>query len=438
MAARVAGHELAQQVGRRIARSAERVGASEVARRVEQARIIADSLAQLRGAAMKAGQLLSLDAGDFLPPEALEVLRRLQDDAQPVDFGTVREVLVEELGEEGVARLDGLSPSAAAAASIGQVHRARVDGRAVAVKVQFPGVAESIPSDLAVLRRMTEALMTVSGRRVPVEALFEELEVTLVLEADYRHEASCLSEVRQRLGSDRRFIVPEVVTELSERRVLTMDWLDGESFGAWMQRGPSRTERESVARALLDLYCREFFEWGLVQTDPNPGNFLVMDGARLGLLDFGATRRYPEDFREAYVSMLRRIGGGRDQEILSAGLDFELLDPREGEEARAAFVEMMRAATHPFSARVQPFRFQAPDYHAWTRRVVVRFLNSLRFTPPPRHLIFLHRKLGGLFNILRRLDLEMDLTPYWDRMVGTPAPTDAVQRPSESARRPAP
>lgn len=419
MAAKVAAKELANKVGSGLARTAERVGASGVSHRVEQARIIAESLGQLRGAAMKAGQLLSMDAGDLLPAEAVEVLRRLQDEADPVGFATVERVLLQELGAEGLARLEGLEPEAAAAASIGQVHRAHVDGQAVAVKVQYPGVAESIPSDLAVLRRMTSALLGVSGRRVPVDALFEELEESLSAEADYRREAANLARYRQRLGEDQRFVVPQAHLDLSTERVLVMDWLEGVPLGRWLQQAPSLEARERVARALLDQYCREFFEWGLVQTDPNPGNFLILADGRLGLLDFGATREYSDSFRDRYVMMLRALATGDEEAITDAGLSFDLLDARESEEARAAFVEMMRLATKPFEPAAQPFDFRAPDYHETARQVVLRFLGSLKYTPPPRHLIFLHRKLGGIFNLLRRLEVQLDLSGYWQRMVGT-------------------
>ena len=423
MAAKVARHEVAQQVSARVSRSAERLGAQSLARRVEQARIVTESLSQLRGAAMKAGQFLSIDAGDLLPPEAAEMLAKLQDDGQSVPFETVEQVLREELGEAGLARLTDLSPEAAAAASIGQVHRARVDGRPVAVKVQFPGVKASIPSDLAVLQKLASSWLSLAGRRIVLADVFEELQRILELEADYRHEAACLHEYRRHLAEDARFALPEPIDALSGERVLTMTWLDGQPFGRWMGQGPSLEAREGVARALLDLYCQEFFEWGFVQTDPNPGNFMILDDGRVGLLDFGATVRYDHAFRRQYVELLRAMGRGRREELIETGIDFGLLDRREGAEAREAFVEMMQAAAHPFSPSVQPFEFQDPDYQRQARAIVFRFAGALRHTPPPRRLLFLHRKLGGLFNILKRLDVRLDMEPYWARMVGEARPS---------------
>ncbi|MEO1233413.1 MAG: AarF/ABC1/UbiB kinase family protein [Myxococcota bacterium] len=422
MATRVAGHEVAQRVSERVARSAERLGADTVLRRVKQAQIIADHLSELKGAAMKAGQFLSIDASDLLPPEAAEVLRSLQSDAEPVPFETVRQVLAEDLGAASLERLEGLAETPAAAASIGQVHTASVAGRKVAVKVQYPGVAESIPSDLAVLRKVAASFLVASGRRIPLDAIFEELETILTLEADYRHEAESMAAYRKLLVSDGRYRVPEPHLDLSSERVLVMSWLDGVPLGRWIAGSPPLADRQRVAEALLDLYCSEFFDWGLVQTDPNPGNFLITPKGEVGILDFGATMAFEPSFRAEYVELLRCVGDDDDDALLQASIEFGILDARESEEARTRFIEMMRAAAQPFSPEVQPFRFRDPDYQRKAREVVFAFMQAIRFTPPPRRLIFLHRKLGGLFNILKSLDVTLDLEQYWGRMVGSPPP----------------
>ena len=112
--------------------------------------------------------------------------------------------------------------------------------------------------------------------------MFEELGTILRLESDYAHEARCMRTYRERLADDLRFEVPQDLPELSSSRVLTMTWLDGQAFGPWMSGAPSVEARTRVARALLDLYCREFFDWGFVQTDPNPGNFLILEGGSGG------------------------------------------------------------------------------------------------------------------------------------------------------------
>lgn len=417
MAGRVAGREVRQRVQGSFERSLERLAQSEVGARVDQAKILVETLGQLKGAVMKAGQLLSIDASEFLPPEALDVLAKLQSEVEPVDFSEVEPVLREDLGD-AYERLEALEPNAFAAASIGQVHRAFFEGEPVAVKVQYPGIAESIDSDLGALRRVTQSWLRVSGRQVKMDETFEELRQILHQEADYAQELANLNRYGALIGDDDRFRVPRGYEAVSGPRVLTMAWAEGQSLHAWIRTEPPPADRLDMAHRVMDLYCKEFFEWGFVQTDPNHGNFRVAPDGRLALLDFGAALTYGRDFREKYVKLLAVMGTGSDEAIVEAGIEFGLLDPREGEEARLSFAELLKRAVEPFHPSLQPFHFRDPDYAARARTAGVRFVQSLRYTPPPRQLLFLHRKLGGVFNLMKRLDVTLDLTPYWERMVG--------------------
>ncbi|MEO1338555.1 MAG: AarF/UbiB family protein, partial [Myxococcota bacterium] len=207
--------------------------------------------------------------------------------------------------------------------------------------------------------------------------------------------------------------------DVSSQRVLTMSWEEGPSLQAWLRSNPSYAEREWVGRTILDLYCLEFFEWGFVQTDPNPANFLVRAPQRqMVLLDLGAAMHYDVEFRDNYVRLLSVLGTRDRDAIVQAGIEFDLLDEREGDEPRNLFAELLIAAMTPFEPQRQPFVFRDDKYSARARQIGQDFAQSLRFSPPPRKLIFLHRKLGGIFNLLKRLDLQLDLVPYWERMVG--------------------
>ena len=418
LAAGVAGHELRLGVRSKFSQSLEKLASTEIATRVAQAELVADRLGRLKGAFMKAGQLLSIDASDLLPPEAVAVLAKLQGQVEPVDFQVMRLVLVEELGADKLARLEGLGERAEAAASIGQVHRACVDGTSVAVKIQYPGIAESIDSDLALVQKLASSWLALGRRDIELDGTFEELRTILHLEADYDRERAHLDRFGELLRGDSRFVVPRSLPELSTRRVLTMTWEDGMPLGTWLMGSPSRAARYAMAEALLDLYCLEFFSWGLVQTDPNFGNFLVRgDEGVIVLLDFGATLAYDESFRAGYVGLLRRLASGDARAIVDAGIEHGLLDDRESEATRELFVEMLHLAVEPFVVGQGPFVFSDADYAARSRDVVLRFVKSLRFSPPPRQLLFLHRKLGGLFQLCKRLDVAIDLRPTWNRMV---------------------
>lgn len=413
MAAKIAGSEMRGRVRGSVSRALE----SSTLTRVEQARILVEHLGQLKGAVMKAGQLLSIDASDLLPPEAMDVLARLQSEAEPVDFAVMSKVLDADLGERR-QRLE-VDPTPAASASIGQVHRGRFEGRDVAIKIQYPGIRESIDADIGALERVASSFASVARRNIDLSETFNELRSILHLEADYEREAQNLVRYRDAIAHDDRFVVPPPHLEVSGPRVLTMDWAPGQSLHAWIRSGPDGADREAFARALLDLYCLEFFEWGFVQTDPNHGNYLVTDDRKIVLLDLGAALEYDATFRARYVELLKVIGTLDDDQIIRAGVEFELIDDRESPGTKAAFAQLLRSAVEPFLPSRQPFRFRDEDYADQARRVARDFTTSLRFSPPPRRLLFLHRKLGGLFQLLKRLDVTLDLTPYWARMVGT-------------------
>lgn len=416
LAAGVARHEVARSVRATLTSSAEKLASTDLAARIAQAELLAGSLGRLKGAFMKAGQLLSIDASDLLPPEAQRILASLQSQAEPVPFATLRQVLIEDLGEAKLASFEALDQAPAASASIGQVHRATVHGLPVALKIQYPDVADNIDSDLEMVRKLAQGGITMSRRSMDLAGTFEELRAVLHGEADYERERHYLERFGDLLAEDARFVVPQSFPELSSRRVLTMTWEEGVPLGQWVQQAQSLEDREWLARTLLDLYCREFFEWGMVQTDPNFGNFLIRQ-REVVLLDFGATVTYDDSFRRDYVALLRALAAGSDQALVELATAQGLFDARESAEAQAAFVEMLRVALEPFES-ASPFDFGSAEYAARSRDAVRRFTDTLRFSAPPRRLLFLHRKLGGLFQLLKRLDVKLDLRPYWATMIG--------------------
>jgi len=417
VAAGVVGHELKHQVVSRLSGS-DKLGIAELRTRIDQAKVIAEGFGRLKGAFMKAGQMISIDASDLLPPEAIEILSKLQGQADPIDFAIMRDVLERELGPEKLSLLSELDETAVASASIGQVYRARAFGAPVAVKVQYPGISESIDADVDLLEKLGSSWLALSRRKIDASGTFEELRTMLKLEADYARERHYLERFGQLLRADARFDVPRSVPDLCTPRVLTMSWAGGTGLNDWIRSAPSREERVVLARTALDLYCLEFFTWGVVQTDPNFGNFLVRPAERqLVLLDFGASVEYDDEFRTRYVELLRAVARGNRQQVAEHGIGFELMDERESSATKELFVDMLLSAAEPFERHAQPFSFRNADYAARSSDIVRRFVTSLTFSPPPRRLIFLHRKLGGLFQLLKRLDVDLDLAPYWEQML---------------------
>jgi predicted unusual protein kinase regulating ubiquinone biosynthesis (AarF/ABC1/UbiB family) len=424
VASKIAGHEMTQKIKSSLSKTIEDRAPEIIKTRIAQAKLLAESLSQLKGAAMKVGQLLSIDSSDILPPEATEILSQLQSFSEPVEFSQIEKVLSEDFKAEQIALMN-IDPTAFSAASIGQVHRGKYENQPLAVKIQYPGVRESIGSDLALLKKIVSAFLTVSQRSIELDGLFVELRDILIQETDYLREIELLTAYSQKIkdaGLTESYIVPTVYPQFSTSRVLTMSFEEGVPLKDWISSPPSQESRNHIARLILDLYCREFFEWGLVQTDPNFGNFLVRDNSKLVLLDFGATMTYDRTFIENYRNLLRAFGTFDDEKIIQASIEFNLISTKESAETKQNYADFMKTTLEPFLPNKQPFKCNDPDYTQRSVEAARRFTTSLKYSAPPKHIIFLHRKLGGIFNLLRKLEVQMNLTPYWEKMVQSKLP----------------
>lgn len=417
-----------------LAKLAARVGLKEVrsgnlSSRMEQAVLIADSLSKLKGAAMKAGQLLSLELTDYFPKEAVEILSKLQNSAHEVDFAIIERTLRQELGQDGFSKIQKLSRSPLGIASIGQVHRASFEGHDIVLKVQYPGVAESIDSDIKILKTLAVAFCGVTGRQMDLDPLFSEFRHLLEQEVDYSKEAEFQSKYRDRVmslepGRGFRCHVPQVIPELSTERVLAMSYETGMTLRNWMKGAHGKSTKEKMAYTFLDLYFHEFFYWALVQTDSNLANFLVRQEGdsepELVLLDFGASREYTRDFIFNYIQLLRIVGEGSYQELKRQAIEFGLMDPRESEEAFVAFRDMLKNAIKPFFAGSHgrsDFDFSDPQHSLNSQNAGRNLADKLKYSPPPHGLVFLHRKLGGVYSVLKSLGVTLDVSPYWKLMI---------------------
>lgn len=410
MAAKVGSKEL-------LNRAVSKIPSEQAKVRVEQALIIAEHLSQLKGAAMKAGQLLSLDASDFLPEEAIEILSKLQSDAKPYDTEILKKVLIKELGNEKFKHLENFSKSPAGVASIGQVHKASLQGKDVAVKIQYPKIAESINSDLLVLKKVAQSFVTLSGKNIPLNDIFDEFKSVLINETNYEMERKSQEAYKMHLNAHPGYVIPSSFEDYSTKKVLTMSWEEGLSVKDYLLLSPPLEERKKLAHLILDLFCLEFVEWGLVQTDPNFANFKIRrNPAQLVCLDFGAAIEYPMEFRKSYGQLLKSFRDSDLHGCFKVAVDFGLLSEKESPEAQKAFYDMISVSLEPFHPDKQPFKFTDPTFEKRTRQANIKFSQSLKYSPPPRSILFLHRKLGGIFNLVKKMGVDLDLTPYWVKM----------------------
>ncbi len=401
--------------------------------RIEQAKMITETLSQLKGAAMKAGQMLSIELDDYFPPEAVQIISQLQNKGTEVDFKVVEATLKKELGLDKFKKLENIVQKPMASASIAQIHLAEYKNEKVVLKVQHPGVAKSINSDVALIKKVAQSFCALTNRKMNLNPLFAEMKSVLNQEVDFEQEVEYLKKYRKHILSisndKERYHSPEPYTAMSTKKVITMSWEEGLSINDWLQTNPSQKKKEKLAHLVLNLYCHEFYHWGLVQTDPNFANFLVReeDGdIGLVLLDFGATREYDKEFRTQYLNLIKNVHAlktAKDQEaqkaeIVRIGVEFNLIDKREGPEAKDLFVEILNLAVEPFfaSEKNNKFSFGNQEYNRRAKESIRIFVSSLKYSAPPHRLLFLHRKLGGISSLLRRLDVDLELSRYWHVM----------------------
>lgn len=383
--------------------------ASKLKAKLEVAQSIVKTMSELKGASMKLGQLMSMDMGEHLPPEVIKVLEGLHQSATFLPFNKIENILKEELGEK-FHQLKDISTNPIAAASIGQVHSAILNGLPVVLKVQYPGVADSIPSDLKLLKLLMKNLSLIQGKEADLNPFFKEVEEVLTLETDYINECQMLLKYREGF-KDSPYLIPEVFAEFSTGKVLIMERVFGKSFNEWTEKS-LLGERQKLSHELISLYLEEFFKLGLVQTDPNPGNFMMTEDNKVALLDFGAVKIYNREFIEGYRQVLIHSFNQDHEKLLEESIRLNFIDARESDEVKGIYIQMMDTLSSPFR-QTTPFDFADKKFFEDSRTISWTLTRKCKYSPPPKDLLFLHRKLAGVFILIRKLEGKLILRDYW-------------------------
>lgn len=370
------------------------------------AEVLAARLARLRGAAMKVGQMLSLEGDNLLPLEFTRALEVLRSSAHQMPEAQVRSVLSSELGVDFERHFESLDLQPIASASIGQVHRAvALDGRQLVLKIQYPGVSESVESDVDNLRALLSLARLLPGE-LDVDALTEEIKRELAREVDYEREGQKLNQYRELLLHDKDYWVPRALLERSSKRILVMEWAPGVELLKWA-RTASQVDRDRIGTSLVRLLFKEFFELGLSQTDPNPANYLVHEeGGQLVLIDLGAARSVPKE-----VSTLYRKGLGgmlhRDRVALRAVVAELGLDVTGDSPATDLVVSVALDAAAIFQPGAYDFATSDLADRLRERSAALRQVQKNLRAPAP-HFIFFQRKMAGTFLLCRNLGARVD------------------------------
>jgi len=369
---------------------------------------LTDRLSHLRGAAMKLGQMISLDAGDLLLPELSEIMARLRDNAHRMPPQQLQRVLAQQWGQDWRKRFLRFGATPIAAASIGQVHRATtVDGRDLAIKVQYPGIRESIDSDVdnvATLLRLSNLLPD----GLDIAPLLAEAKRQLSEEADYLREGRYLTLFGALLADAPEYVLPVLDDEFTTDQILAMGFVAGKPIETLVD-APQQT-RDAAMHLLFRLVMREIFEFGIIQSDPNFANYRYQpESGRLVLLDFGATRPISPETAQAYRRLIVAVlAGDRDavrEQALLAGFVSAVAISRHRDRINAMIDLMigtlMRPEKFDFGDRafVEPLRNQGMDVAA----------DRAAWHIPPTDLLFVQRKISGMALLAARLNVRMDV-----------------------------
>jgi predicted unusual protein kinase regulating ubiquinone biosynthesis (AarF/ABC1/UbiB family) len=410
MAGGVAGGMLVD--GARRFANGERPSVGDLLMTPANARRITGQLANLRGAAMKMGQLLSMGGAEFLPPELSDILGRLRSDAQHMPPAQLQTVLDKNWGKGWRTKFARFDVRPIAAASIGQVHRAQTrDGRDLAIKIQYPGVRKSIDSDVD----NVGTLVRMSGlvpAGIDYAPLLAEAKRQLHEEADYQREAQCLAEFGALLADEPDVIVPALHADLTTSDVLAMSYVKGVAIET-LETAPQET-RDQVMTLLLRLLLRELFEFGLMQTDPNFANYRWdADSGRLVLLDFGATRRFDPEVATRYrrlmdAALAPDVAVARPA-LMAAMQDIGFFGADTPVKHRSNITAMFEQGMAPMRATGR-FDFTAGDMLPDMRAKGMEIAQDRDFWHvPPVDTLFLQRKFGGIFLLGNRLGASIDL-----------------------------
>lgn len=389
-----------------------------------QALELVRELGKLKGSVVKIGQMMALFGEHFLPEEVTEALHTLENSTTALHWSTIEQHLINELGEQRLSMLD-IDPEPLGAASLAQVHKAirKADGKELVLKIQYPGVADAIDSDMRALVQLLRL-----SRLVPLTDQFnlwlDEVKAMLAREVDYRLEGRTTKYFRDQLADDERFVVPEVIDDFSTSRILCLSFEHGVHITDPSVMKLSQQRRNFIGHAIMELCCREVFEWHRMQTDPNFGNYLLRvnpeDGLdQIVLLDFGAIREFDDEVLGPGREMIRGAWHHDPQRVFDALTALNFLNNGAPEQLRADFSELCFEAIEVLQ---DPDRYPPPSNvinekgeYLWGKsdlpsRIMARASRnalSRHFDVPPKEFIFLARKLLGAYTFLHVIEAEV-------------------------------
>ena len=384
----------------------------------DNAEDIYGSLSELKGSALKVAQMLAMDK-NLLPQAYQNQFAMAQYSAPPLSYPLVVKTFQQYFGKGPTEIFDEFSKNAVNAASIGQVHSAMLDGKKLAVKIQYPGVASSVTSDLKLVKPFALRLFNLSEKELG--QYLQEVESKLLEETDYDLELRRSTDITQACAHLANLKFPNYYSEYSSERIITMDWVEGQHLKEFLQGNPSPEACQKIGQALWDFYDHQVHNLKQVHADPHPGNFLMQPEGILGVIDFGCIKEIPEDFYKGYFKLIRKNIVDNDQEMADTFMELGIIFESDTEEEKRFFIdvfkEMISLLGRPFHS--ESFDFADDSYFKEIfdmseRLSNMKELRNSRQARGSRHALYINRTYFGLYNLLNDLKVKVKTTkPDW-------------------------
>lgn len=382
----------------------------------DNARDVYDGLKDLKGSALKVAQMLSMEK-NLLPRAYVERFSLSQFSVPPLSGPLVRKTFRKYLGCYPEELFDEFQPESVNAASIGQVHRARKDGRELAVKIQYPGVSDSIRTDLAMVKPVAMRMLNLKGK--DSEKYFREVEEKLSEETDYLLELEQSQAITRACSPLEGIRFPRYYPKWSSERILTMDWMEGRHLGEFTKTDFDPELGHRLGQVLWDFYMFQIHGLKKVHADPHPGNFLVGPDGMLIAIDFGCIKEIPGEFYEPYFEMARQETFSNDEKFAQKLFELEILTPDDTPEEtiffKALFREMLELFTLPFNSEY--FDFSDPEFWGRIGSLSERFsgdskIRKMNANRGSRHFLYMNRTFFGLYNLLHDLKARVRIHDF--------------------------
>ena len=368
---------------------------------------IYDSLKQLKGSALKVAQMLSMDK-NILPRAYVEKFSLAQFSVPPLSAPLVNKTFKNYFGKQPNEIYDTFNATSINAASIGQVHQATKDGKKLAVKIQYPGVAESISSDLALVKPIAIKMFNIKGK--DSDKYFKEVEDKLIEETNYINEVKQSIEMAEACQNIPNLIFPKYYPEWSSEKIITMDWMTGEHLSEFTAHNTDAEKSNMLGQTLWDFYMYQMHNLRKVHADPHPGNFLITKDTKLVALDFGCIKEVPNDFYVPYFELAKKENLNNPEFFQSKLYELEILRKEDTKEEVEFFTEMFHELLSLFARpfHVEEFDFSDEEFFGqiadlgerYSKNTELRNMNGNRGS---KHFIYINRTFFGLYNLMHDL-----------------------------------